>query len=87
MSKHFIYAYAVDPTFGDKNTRLDFDGPTEYNTSVWGDMKEEGRYSRVGARWSMPHMATFEDGTRRMVRIRPAPCGGGCYCAAEWREA
>lgn len=87
QSPYYIYAFPNDITLPDRNYRLDFDGPTEYDTGAWVVMKDAGRYSRFGASWSKPHWATFEDGRRVRVQIRPAPCGSGCFCAAEWRIA
>lgn len=49
------------------------------NGMTWSDAQQ----ARSRA-WFGP---AVEQGTGRRLLFRPANCGSGCYCAAEWKEA
>jgi hypothetical protein len=48
---------------------------------IWHEAKQEARDSGFRG-WIGP---VFDLMTGRRVWIRPAPCGGGCYCDANYR--
>lgn len=49
--------------------------------NVWYDYKDEARNYGT-RRWLGPFTDTL---TGDAIDVRPAPCGSGCYCAAEYR--
>ena len=49
--------------------------------ALWYDAKDDARYSGFRG-WLGP---LDDKDTGESVWIRPAPCGGGCYCAANYR--
>lgn len=52
-------------------------------SDAWHAAKEEGRYARYA-----PWLGPFTDNlTGQTFWARPAPCGAGCYCAAEYRTS
>lgn len=81
MTKPAIYAY---PVAGGPNTALDIPGWNEFALSRSREfVRERQRHAEGGTpRWIGPF--TLADGRR--VKVRPAPCGAGCFCAAEFKE-
>ncbi len=76
--------FAYDAKNGGKNTPLFLEWDDAkgriYDTSDFQHERERG-YNGMTPRWIGPF--TRDDGS--LVKIRPAPCGSGCYCAAEFK--
>lgn len=82
VRKGSIYAYRFPG--GKTNTPLFIEGwapGTIFRTNDFSRERERGQ-AGMTPRWIGPFRT--EDG--KLVKVRPASCGTGCYCAAEYKE-